>query len=85
MVFNVEGKKDAPFNIVEALNKSDPIYFPGFTAFQKITALFQITSGECERTKSAFRLLKTYLRTTMGQVRITSLALPHVHRNINAN
>jgi hypothetical protein len=35
------------------------------------------------RSFSVFRRLKTYLRTTMLQDRLTSLAVLHVHRDID--
>ena len=38
-----------------------------------------VTSCDCESSVSALWRLKTYLRTTMGQDRLTGLALMHVH------
>ena len=37
---------------------------------------------QCERSISVLRLLKTYLRSTMGQERMTSLALMYIHRDM---
>ena len=42
-----------------------------------------VTSGECERSFSSLRRLKTYMRSTMQQERLTSLALLAIHRGFN--
>ena len=52
-----------------------------FTAL-RILANIPVTSNECERSISYLRRLKTVLRTSMGQERMTGLALMHVHRAI---
>ena len=72
-------------SIANALNKYDPTYFPGVYRILKITALFPIMSCKCERSISALRIAKTYLRSTMGQGRLASLALTCAYRNININ
>jgi hypothetical protein len=41
------------------------------------------STATTERLFSALRRLKTYLRTTMLQDRLTSLAVLHVHRDID--
>ena len=38
-----------------------------------------VTTSECERTVSVLRRLKTYLRSTMRQDRLSSLALLHIN------
>ena len=48
----------------------------------RISAMFPVTNCECERSISTLGLLKTYLRSTMGQGRLTSLALMYIHRYI---
>ena len=40
------------------------------------------SSNSCERSISKLRLIKTYLRSTMGQERLTGLALLNAHRDI---
>jgi hypothetical protein len=37
---------------------------------------------ECERSFSALRRLKTWLRSTMSQTRLNAVAVIHVHQNI---
>jgi hypothetical protein len=48
----------------------------------RISAVFPVTNCECERSICTLRLLKTYLRSTMGQGRLTCLALMYIHRDI---
>jgi hypothetical protein len=42
-----------------------------------------LSTATTERSFSVLRRLKTYLRTTMLQDRLTSLAVLHVHRDID--
>ena len=45
-----------------------------------ISVTLPITSCECERTISMLKLLKTSLRSTMGNDRLNGLALMLIHR-----
>ena len=51
----------------------------------RISTVFSATSCECERNISTLQLLKTYLRSTMGQGRLTSLALMYIHGDVPVN
>ena len=42
--------------------------------------LLPATSATAERSFSCLRRLKTYLRTTMGQERVNSVMILHVHQ-----
>lgn len=42
-----------------------------------------VTTATAEHSFSAMRRIKTYLRSTMGEERFSSLALLHVHRDKN--
>ena len=44
-----------------------------------------MTSSECERSISVLRHLKTYLCSTMGQERMTGLALMHIKYGMKLN
>ena len=65
------------------LSHIDPISFPNITAALLILAVIPVTSCECERCNSALRRLKTWMRSTMGQERLSGLALLHVHSDID--
>ena len=45
----------------------DKLFFSNVSTILHISAVFPVTSCECERSISTLRLLKTYLRSTMGQ------------------
>ena len=50
---------------------------------QTTTATFPVTSCECERSISTLGIVKTKLRATMGQDRLTGLCLLSRHRDIH--
>jgi len=53
---------------------------PELSKALKIFAILPVSSCEAERSFSSLRRLKTYLRNTMGQERLSSLALMHIER-----
>lgn len=57
--------------------------YPNITECIKIFSTLPVTTCECERNVSALRRLKTYLRSTMSQTRLTGLALLHIHYNMD--
>ena len=48
----------------------------------KLYQLLPVTSASAERSFSALRRLKTYLRSTMGQGRLNHCAVVHTHQDI---
>ena len=52
-----------------------------YTLLQIICTL-PVTTSTCERSVSVIRRLKTYLRATIGQERMSGLALMHIHYDI---
>ena len=76
---------DVPADLHSLLPLIDKVTFPNlFTAFQ-ILATLPVTSCNCERSISVLRRLKTYLRSTMSQDRPNSLALLHIHREVEVD
>lgn len=69
--------------LVKALQFCSEVSFPETYKLLKIFATIPVTSATAERSFSALRLLKTYLRSTMGQERLTSLAMPYIHKNLD--
>ena len=61
---------------LKACNRND---FPNIYVLLKILCTIGVTSCETERANSELTYLKTYLRSTMGQERLSGLALMHVH------
>lgn len=70
---------DGPIN---ALNECDSRLFPNISTLLKILSTIPVTSCEAERTFSALRRIKPFLRTTMTEDRLSGLTLLHIHRNI---
>ena len=54
--------------------------FPEFSKVVYILAVMPATSCSAERSFSALRRLKTYLRSTMGQQRVNNIALVNIER-----
>ena len=53
--------------------------FPNVLTMLKLVATIPVVTCECERSVSALRRLKTYLRNSIGQERLSLLAMMHTH------
>ena len=56
--------------------------FPNLHVLLQLACTIPVTSFECERSASDLRRLHTYMRASMGQSRLSSLALIHIHYDI---
>ncbi|XP_035272635.1 52 kDa repressor of the inhibitor of the protein kinase-like [Anguilla anguilla] len=56
-------------------------YYPNIRCILSIYLTLPVTTCSCERSFSALRQLKTWLRSSMGNERLSGLAMMHVHRN----
>ena len=76
---------DLPTSAVQTLAACDREFFPNIHTLIRILYKLPMTSAECERSLSALRRLKTYLRSTMSSERESGLALMNInyHRGIN--
>ena len=63
--------------------------FPQVLILLKLLLVCPVSSCECERSFSALRRLKTWLRTTMTQRRLNHISICHVHQeqldNVNVH
>lgn len=57
--------------------------FPNITELLHILCTLPVTSCSAERSFSGLKRIKTALRSTMGNERLTSLTLIHLHRDID--
>ncbi|XP_021367962.1 52 kDa repressor of the inhibitor of the protein kinase-like [Mizuhopecten yessoensis] len=73
---------EKPTSLSTAIKECDIHMFENISTLLKICGTFPLTSCECERSISVLIHLKTYLRSTMGQQRKTSLALMFIHRAV---
>ena len=70
-------------SLAETLLATSKAIFPNLHSLFHLLVTVPVTSCECERSFSRLRCLKTYLRSTMGQERLSSLALLSIHRDID--
>ena len=77
---NQEPPLPSTFN--QLLSHTDALSFPNILTAMRIFGTIPVTTCICERSISTLRRLKTFMRSTMGQKRLTSLALLNVHREI---
>ena len=59
--------------------------WPNVHTILRLVCTIPVTSCECERSISVLRRLKTYLRSTMGQERLSGLALMHIQYGMELN
>ena len=72
-----------PATLQETLKACNGQLYPNIKTVLQITATFPVTSCECERSISTLGIVKTKLRATMGQDRLTGLCLLSRHRDIH--
>ena len=69
---------DCPDTAIDVLAVCDNDFLPSIARLLQITATLPVTSASAERSFSVLKRLKTYLRTTMGEVRLNGLAHMHI-------
>ena len=74
-------EESRPPTLQKALKECDQNYFPNIYILLRIACTLPVTSCENERAHSTLNNLKTSLRNSMGQERMSSLALMHIHYN----
>ena len=68
---------------MKALKACDREYFPNIYVLLRIASTIPVTSCENERANSTLKNIKSFLRSSMGQERLSSLALMHIHRSMS--
>lgn len=68
-----------PNTLEGALQSCDKAVFPNIFILLVIDCTLPVTTCETERSNSQLKLLKTYLRSTMTEKRLSSLALIKIH------
>lgn len=74
------GSVDEALAVIRALDKTSLQMFPDAVKLVRLLLTLPASSATAERSFSALRRLKTWLRATMGQARLSSVAVCHVHR-----
>ena len=78
-------EEELPGTITETLRETNPMSFRNIATILKILAVIPFTSCTCERSASSLRILKTYLRSTMSQTRLNSLAILYSQKDIKVD
>lgn len=77
--------EDRPNSAIEAYIKCNYDYFPNIFFLLKVLATLPVSTSTPERSFSTMKRLKNFLRNSLGQERLTGLALLSVHRHIKIN
>lgn len=84
-----EKKKKKDIAIVRKFKRVQKVVnlneFPNLFKTLKLAASIPISSASCERSFSAMRRIKNWLRTTMTQDRFSNLSLLYIERNLYKN
>lgn len=78
----VEKGGELPDSVSAALDACDRVMYPAIHTLLWILVTLPVTAATAERSFSTLRRLKTWLRSTMAEDRLTGLALLHIHRDI---
>ena len=80
--WNLAGADTGPKKIIDLLNETNKDIYPGIFFILSIFLTMPVSSASSERSFSAMRRIKNYLRTTMGDERLSNLSLLHVQRHM---
>ncbi|XP_050528598.1 uncharacterized protein LOC126898528 [Daktulosphaira vitifoliae] len=78
-------KKNANFDLTDMVELITPSVYPNLFKYLQLAITIPISSATCERSFSAMRRVKTWLRTTMEQTRFSSLSVLHIERDLSNN
>jgi len=75
-----------PDSVVEALRVAAVLgTYPSISILLRIFAILPVTTATGERSFSALKYIKNYLRSTMGEERLNGLAHMYINRDISLN
>lgn len=74
-------EKRRPNGIAAAILLGKENFLPAVTTLLRLFGTIPVSNATAERSFSALKRLKTYLRSTMGEERLTGLALLHVNKS----
>jgi hypothetical protein len=78
-----EAPDDRPSNAIDAYIRCNGTFFPNIKVLLQIYATLPVTTATGERSFSTLKLMKSYLRSTMGENRLNGLAMMYMHSMIN--
>jgi len=71
-----------PYTLRETIQQCDADFFPNIHTLLRIACTLPVTSCENERANSTLERVKTSLRSTMGQERLSALVLMSIHKDL---
>ena len=73
-----------PATITDVLKVLGPqsMFFPNIVQLLEIYAILPVSIASAERSFSVLKLIKTFLRNSMGDDQLSSLALLNIHKTI---
>ena len=77
--------EDVPDSLLNAIKKCPSIQYPRIKQILMYLIVLPVTSCTAERSFSRLKLLKTSLRSSMGESRLNGLALLSIHRQMDIN
>ena len=80
-----KGVPNPPTSLQGSVAHCDSQLYPIIYTVLSISCVFPVTSCECERSISAQGLVKTKLRSSMGQDRLSAVCLLSIHRDMDIN
>lgn len=72
-----------PERLIDVLNVVNADLYPSIHTIISILLTMPVSSATSERSFSAMRRVKNYLRSTMGDTRMSNLTLMNIHRQID--
>ena len=78
-------KSQGGSTLATAIKEYDEDHFPNIFELLKIACTLPVTSCECERSFSAMRRYRTWLRSNMKTERLTALTIMNVHREVEVD
>jgi hypothetical protein len=80
----VDSSYTTPIQCLQLLHKTRDS-FPNLAIALRIMLMMPITTAKAERSFSKLKIIKNYMRTTMGQERLSNLALLSIESELREN
>ena len=74
-----------PFSLASAIKDSNWDLFPNIYVLLQLACTLPAISCKCEQSASVLKHFNTYIHASMGQERLSSLALLHIHYDHTIN
>jgi hypothetical protein len=74
-----------PTTLCQTLDIVNPALYPSIDTIMRVLLTMPVASATAERSLSVLKRLKTYIRSTMRNDRLSVLGLMHIHRDFAVN